>query len=440
MSRRGRWLLAGLATALLLAALLAALAWRQMQPERLTPLLLRQASQALGLELRVREPAEYALRPEPRLLLRGLSAHRPGEEAPLLIAERVELSLPWATLRGVGLEITRIDLHQPRLDVPELLAWLDARPAGDGPMALPSFTRGLGVADATLAGGDWHVDGLDVALARFQPGQPTQLDASGRLHAAGRLLPFSVDLAGTFDRTQQGLAAGLSALTLDVRDGESADAPAYRLATTGQAGFGSGGAWLDAPAARFTMTPSNPEAGIAIELRPLRVVHASGTTTLARGDFMSQAAAAMPALSGQVRARLADSLQFDAQARMQRWPDAWPALPDPLASAEGPFLAELDYDGPPDLGMPVDLVVRHEQALLESRFVLPELLAWSLPATGSPLPPLSGRLQAAGLVFGSTRLEGISVVVHPDEDEASEVDADPNAESGTEDSPGNAER
>lgn len=423
MSRRGRWLLAGLAAALLLAALLAVLAWRVMQPERLTPILLRQASQALGLELRVREPAEYALRPEPRLLLRGLSAHRPGEDAPLLTAERAELSLPWATLRGRALEITRIDLLQPRLDMSELLAWLQARPAGDGPARLPTFTRGLALVDGELAGGDWRIDGLDVELTRFEPGRPTQLDASGRLHAVGRVLPFTIDLTGTLDAADDGVTLGLSPLMLVARDGEAADAVAYRLATTGEAGFGGGRAWLDAPEARIVIEPSNPEARLVVALQPLQLMHASGTTTLAPAEFASQAAAAVPALAGQVQARLADALQFDIRARMDQWPDAWPALPEPLASADGPFMAELAYDGPPDLGVPIDLDVVHGQAVLASRFVLPELLAWSLPAAGSPLPPLTGQLQAGELRFGNTRLEGVSVVIHDDPEADAQDDA-----------------
>jgi hypothetical protein len=113
-------------------------------------------------------------------------------------------------------------------------------------------------------------------------------------------------------------------------------------------------------------------------------------------------------------------LQLEADARMARWPESWPALPEPLASADGPYLAELAYQGPLDLGAPMDLDVTHDQAVLASRFVLPDLLAWSLPDTGSPLPPLAGRLQATALEFGNTRLEGVSVVMHAEADDATD--------------------
>lgn len=424
ISRRGRWLLAGLAAMALLAALLAGLAWRQLQPERLTPLLLREASQALGLELRVREPAEYWLRPEPRLVLRGLSAHRPGEEAALLSAERAELSLPWATLRGHGLEITRVDLLKPRLDLPRLLAWLDARPPGEAPVRLPTLTRGLGMADASVVAPDWHIDALDIDMPGFRPGHPTRLDATGRLHAAGgRVLPFAVGLDGAAQWKDDALALALAALELQVRDGEDGATVAYRIALAGDAGIGGGRAWLESPHARLRADLPDRQAYARLELEPLRITHASGTTTLAHSAFTLDGSRAVPALDGQLHAEIDQSLRLQAHARMQQWPEAWPALPEPLAGNGGPFLAGLAYEGPLDLGAPMDLEVSHEQASLQARFLIADLIGWSLPASGSPLPPLSGRLQATSLQLGNTRLEGVSVVVHePDGTEGNAAD------------------
>lgn len=416
MSRRGRWLLVGLAAAVLLAALLAAVAWRQLQPEQLTPLLLRQASQALGLELRVRDAGEYAFRPEPRLLWRGLSVHRPGEDAPLLLVERAELSLPWSTLRGRGLEISRVDLHQARLDLPQLLAWLQERPPGEDPVRLPTLTRGLALVDAQVVDREWRIDGLDVDLPRFEPGQPAQIDASGRLHAAGRVLPFDAHIDGSAHWSDAGLALAMESLALSARDGEAADATAYRLTTAGDAGHAQGRWWLEAPDARLAIEPANPEAFIGLELRPLLISHDAGRTSIARSAFELVGARSVPPMHGHLQATLAQTLQFDADARLEAWPDAWPALPAPLASAPGPFSANLAYEGPLDLGAPMDVDVVHEQATLETRFVLARLLAWSLPATGSPLPPLSGRLRTRALEFGNVRLEGVVVIVDDPDD------------------------
>ncbi|TXK60533.1 AsmA family protein [Alkalisalibacterium limincola] len=424
MSRRGRWLLAGLAAALLLAALLAALAWRQLQPAQLTPLLLRQASQALGLELRVREPGEYAFRPEPRLLWRGLSVHRPGQDAPLLVVENVELSVPWSTVRGRGLEISRVDLQQARLDLPRLTAWLQERPPGEGPVRLPTLTRGLSLVDAQVVDREWRIDGLDVDLPRFEPGRPTRIDASGRLHAAGRVLPFDTHVDGSLRWSDAGLGLAMSSMALSARDGEAADATRYRLATAGDAGHAQGRWWLEAPDARVEIEPSTPDVFIGLDLQPLQISHGAGRTSIGRSAFELQGGRSVPPMQGHLQATLADTLQFEADARLEAWPEAWPALPTPIASVPGPFSAEVAYEGPLDLGAPMDVEVVHELATLESRLVLPRLLSWSLPATGSPLPPLSGSLRTRALAFGNVRLEGVVILVDDAEEAGAAEDAD----------------
>ena len=97
------------------------LAWwvnRQLEPERLTRTVLDRAGAQLQLDLRFDGRPEYALRPEPRLLLRGFSA-RGADGKVFLSAKRLEVSLPWATLTGGEPVITRIELDN--LDVnPEL--------------------------------------------------------------------------------------------------------------------------------------------------------------------------------------------------------------------------------------------------------------------------------------------------------------------------------
>ena len=97
LSRRARrWLtVASVALALLLIG-----AWwvnRQLEPNRLTALVLDRAGKSLNLDLLFSGTPDYALKPEPRLLIPGLSV-RGADGVEFLTATRAEISLPWSTI------------------------------------------------------------------------------------------------------------------------------------------------------------------------------------------------------------------------------------------------------------------------------------------------------------------------------------------------------
>lgn len=175
-----RWLL-GLGAVLALALFAGWWIGRLLQPERLTPILLAQAERALGLEIELAAPADYALRPEPRLRLSGLSLRSPGAERPLLRAEQVDVSLPWDALWGGEPVVTRLGLAGPRLDLPALLAWLAQRPEPEAPSGLPRLLNGLAIEDGEVQGEGWSVGEIELSLPRLIPGEPVQLTAGGRL-------------------------------------------------------------------------------------------------------------------------------------------------------------------------------------------------------------------------------------------------------------------
>lgn len=181
LNRRARRWLLGLG--IVLALLLFAGWWigRLLQPERLTPILIAQAERALGLEIELAAPANYALRPEPRLRLSGLSLRGPGAERPLLRAAQVDLSLPWDALWGGEPVVTRLGLAGPRLDLPALAAWLAQRPEPESPSELPRLLNGLAIEEGEVQGEGWSAGGIELSLPRLIPGEPVQLTAGGRL-------------------------------------------------------------------------------------------------------------------------------------------------------------------------------------------------------------------------------------------------------------------
>ncbi len=234
ISRRARiWLIALVIVALLLAIGV----WyvgRLLQPERLTALLLDRAGRELGLELRTGAPGDYALRPEPRLLLEGLTATIPGERAPLLRAARAELSLPWSTLRGKTetLTVTRIALEAPDLDLVALRGWLDSRPPSDEPLSIPRLTDGLEITGGTVRDDGWSLAELTLSLPGLRDGEAATLEATARLRLQQRATPFTLTLAVVPAMQGETLVLG----DIDLR--LQASSPLPNLAAKGELRYG----------------------------------------------------------------------------------------------------------------------------------------------------------------------------------------------------------
>jgi len=138
-----------IAALLLLAAavLAASVLHHYAQPERVAALVAEQARTRLGLELNFEPPARYSLWPRLRLQLEQPRFALPGETAPLLALERLDVSLPWSSLRDSSLVIEELQLEKPQLELTALQRWLDA---GDDNAAPPDLRLHLAVHDATL--------------------------------------------------------------------------------------------------------------------------------------------------------------------------------------------------------------------------------------------------------------------------------------------------
>ena len=370
-ARRRRWpyVLA------VLALLLAAGAWwvdRQLEPNRLTATVLGRLGTSLGLELSITGTPEYALRPEPRLVLPQLVVRQPGAAAPLLTAARAEVSLPWDTITGGGsLVITRIELQRPALDLAALADWQAIRPAS--PFELPTLTNGLEVQDGSVAGGDWRLEALNLSLPELRDGAPLSATADGRFTQAETQLDFDI----TADLATAGLASDYTVAGKGQLRTEGIDVP-WSIDSQGRLdASGEDIRWDLASLALASQSPlPNLDARGAIVL---------GTTSTAR-----------------------------LQGRLASWPEGWPALPAPLSEATSPLDYTLAYDGPKDFSAPLALTVSRDETQLEGRFAVRELLGWTDAAQASPLPPLVGSLSTPRLEVAGATLEGVSVQIEED--------------------------
>jgi hypothetical protein len=367
--RRWPWFLAAVVVLAGLAAL-----WidRQLEPTRLTATVLARAGEALGLEFSIDGTPEYALRPEPRLVLPGLKVRQPGAAAPwLLRAERAEVSLPWDTITGGGsLVITRVELQRPQLDLAALAAWQASRPPSPEPFELPAFTDGLLITEGRVLGSGWAMESLGLEMRELLPDAPANAEFSGRFVQEGTELVF----AGRLDADRAGLASGLAlAASGRLRSGDT-DVP-WQLALAGE---------LDA-----TGEP------LAFDIESLQ--------------WRSESP--LPDLTATGRMEYGDALSLQLKGELPRWPAGWPALPEPMASSDAAFGYSLGYDGPTDASGPLALQLRRDETLLDTTLVVPELMAWLDAGAANPLPPLSGELQTPRLEIGGATLEGVRITL-----------------------------
>lgn len=206
---------------LLLVPLLALGAWAGLrallEPARLSAYLLRQAQTASGLEFTLAAPADVGFWPDLHLQLDGLSARAPGAASPLLRVARVEAVLPWSVLRSSTLQLRRLRLAQPQLELPLLQAWLASR-ADAGPPApwqLPELEAALEIEAGTILADGWRIESLELQLDSLQAGRPALLAASGSWQQADRApQPFALRLETT--PQQRGDALRFEPLTLQV--------------------------------------------------------------------------------------------------------------------------------------------------------------------------------------------------------------------------------
>ncbi|MFY2765446.1 hypothetical protein [Arenimonas sp. MALMAid1274] len=367
--RRWPWVLA------VLAVLAGVAAWwvdRQLEPTRLTATVLQRLGDSLGLELRIDGSPEYALRPEPRLVLPGLTARQPGAARPLLSAARAEVSLPWDTiLGGESLVITRVQLDQPLLDLAALSAWQATRP--ESPFELPTFTDGVYVNDGSVVGDGWRIGGLSLSLPRLAPDEAADAEVAFIYSGDGTTLDFEGRLAIAKASLQSDFSAG-----------------------------GNGRLRMDAVDAPMTL-----DLGGSFDA-------STDTTLLTLDSITLDSQSPLPSFKASGEARFGDRLGFKLAGQLQAWPEDWPALPEPLSTSEAPFDFSLAYEGDTDLADPLSLRLVQDQTRLDTELAVPEVLAWLDKASASPLPPLVGRMETPQLSVGGATLEGVRVRIEED--------------------------
>jgi len=403
MRRRTTLLLASAVALLLLLALALHLL---LQPQRVAGFVLGALGDALGLEITATGNAEYGLRGTPRLTVRDVVAREPGAATPLLRARRIHASVPWSTVRsrGARLDITRIEVDAPVIDLGALRHWLASRPPGE--TRIPTLGDGLVVTDGRIDGNGWRVDDLALSLPRLQPDRRVDARVSGHLDTGDLALHF--DLATTL--TRPALDAGVA-----IVGPVTASAADWRLPARLQV---SAPLQSDDDGIRSTRLRASLAGRYESGDTRLPFAFALTSPMLLRGGTLALAPAGV-ALRGEGLVPQLDAhgalawgrrLLLELDGQMADWPDAWPALPPPVGASDAPLPFALRYLGSANLADTTRLHLQRDRTDFDARFRLPDITAWlENGAAGSPIPPLSGRLSTPALEISGAQLEGVEV-------------------------------
>ncbi len=370
LSRRARRWLVVLGVLALLGFVAAWWINRQLEPNRLAATVLERAGTALQLRFGFSGTPEYALRPEPRLLLPGLTVAE-LDGAPFLTAKHAEISLPWATITGGEPVITRLQLDSPVLRIDGLQRWLASRPKQ--PFKLPTLTHGLDLRGGTILGAGFAVRGLLLGLPRLKQGEPADISASGRYEQGTTHLDAKLHLALA--------TAGL--------------ASAYTLESTGSL--------QQAP------KPLAFKLGLAG-----RYASIDNLLTLDADRLDVQGDSPLPHIAGKATLRSDARLDFGFDGLLREWPAVWPNLPEPLASQTKDLPVHLAYLGRKDVSDAMRLQVAKGQTTLDASLQVAALRDWVAATPASPLPPMAGTLHTPVLQFDGVKLEGVEATISPD--------------------------
>lgn len=409
MSRGRRIALVVLAGVLLLAA--GSLRWAS-RPQQVQRLILGQAGRALGLEITAGSGAEYRLRGTPRVVLHDVVARQPGAKDAVFSAKRVDVAVPWSTLRsrGAQLDVQRIELDAPSVDVAALQRWQATRPKSAAPR-IPTLQKGLHIDGGTLQAPGWRLEQVTLDLPFLQANKPLQ----GALEGLAVISDTRVDFDTRIALSKPSDDAGLSLRgRLDVKRANGTLSMQARL--TGRLANDARGIGLDAfrYGARsrwITQDSTQPFVlGLAgdarfvnstLRARPLGIaMHGEG---------------AVPDLLSHGGLRFGKALAFDLDGQLHAWPRAWPALPAPLDRATSPLPFKLAYEGPADLSAVTQLHLTRDATVFDGRFRLPAVLDWIARLDrDTPLPPLDGTLRTPRLDIAGAELEGVHIELHDD--------------------------
>ena len=402
--RRRRAILIVLALLLLLPGVLL-----MLRPSILADIALRQLGAATGLEIQAAS-AGYGLGATPYITLEDVSARTPDSSAMLFQARRVHLAVPWKTLRSRGqqLDIERIELDGPILDLAALQAWQQSRPASDD-TRLPTLVRGLAISDGKLLGDGWAVDDITLRLAHFAPDAPLNAAAQGRYLASSTSLAFDLNMA---------LAKAVLPTGLGISGHITAADAGWRLPArirlrgwlhTKQDAIALGRTRLSA-ALRYMPEDGTP---VALALGAYGTLQlASAAVTAEPLNIAIRGQDNIPDFSAHGRFALAENLHLAFQGELPDWPLQWPALPAPLNTSHSPLPFDFNYHGAADFSAPLDLQIRRDKTHVDARLRIRQLLTWLGDDTRtSPLPPLQGKVVSPRLNLPGAVLEGVEIEI-----------------------------
>lgn len=376
------------------------------QPQRATGLLLDRVGKSLGLRITASGRSEYRLRGTPQLILRDVIAQRPGDPAALLRAERVLVSLPWSTARARGTDLTvqRIELDAPVLDLPALQRWQATRPPGD--TRTPTLRDGLRIVRGRIDNNDWTIDGIEVALPSLAPGQPLRARLRGRYLDPPTKVPFDLDVAMTAPVN----GAGIAALGIISIEGEGWSLPG-RVHVSGPLRLGDEELRMAPAKIGFSGRYQSASSNIPFVLGAFGPLHfAGGVWALDPASLVLHGTGMIPDARASGAVALGRRLVLRINGEVAAWPQAWPILPPPLSASTAPLAFDLDYVGRVDFSEAASLRLRRDQTSFDARFRLPQVLEWlDAGASGSPLPPLDGRLRTPRLDIAGAQFEGVEL-------------------------------
>lgn len=396
-----------------------------LQPAQLTALILARASGTLHLELHTTGPGSYALRPEPRLVLPGLSASLPGAGAPFFRSRQVELALPWDTLRGRGTDISSVVLNSPDIDLPGLRSWLATQPPSTVPFKLPTLTRGLRINDGLLRAGTSRIEHLDAALPSLADGKPASLEASGHFVRGASASKFTLRLTATLAGAGTGLRVDHAHIAL-ASDGElpSLDAAGSMIANDNFALDVRGvmkripSSWAESVDTSFAKPGDTPFSivvsnGVSIPAagtpKPTASALPGLRLQLALGDVKRQ-----PKLVISGEENSGETLDAALHGQLSRWPNAWPGFAPALESNAAPIVFDASYHGSIFLSDPIAFDVKRADATLQGRLSIADLRAWIRRKFDTFLPPMEATLRAPQIDVGGMQLRGVQMDIHDD--------------------------
>jgi hypothetical protein len=377
-----------------------------LQPARVAGFVLDSLGKSLGLQITATGDSEYRLRGTPMLVVRNVVAREPGATTPLLRAQRVYVSVPWSTVRSRGeqLDMTRIEVDAPVLDITALQHWLASRPASKTP--IPTLSNGLRLTEGRLVGDNWRVDGLAISLQRLHPDQ--RVDA----HVTGRYLadPFSLQFDVAAAMTKPANDAGIAIVGPIIATSGEWRLPA-RLKLSAPLHFGDGGIRSErlraSASARYESGKTQLPFALAIT-SPLRF--GAGTLSLAPAGIALRGEGVVPTLDASGALAHGKRLLVRLDGRLADWPDGWPTLPPPIGASDSPFPFALRYLGRDDFSDVAALRLQRDDTRFDARLHVADAMAWATAgAGGSPLPPLSGHLATPGLEISGAQLDGVEI-------------------------------